>query len=155
MSEAKGVQVAPVLSRLLGAGAIVLALAACSSAPDSSALTPAANSPTPTNSATPLPPAPSSTPPAPESRASALSATKSASPTPSAKVKEKEADKQKPKSEPPAPEPKCDPNYENACVPIVPSDLDCGDISEMVIVIGQDIHGFDADGDGRGCESYG
>ena len=49
----------------------------------------------------------------------------------------------------------CDPNSANACVPIVAWDLDCGDIGAMVFVVDQDIHGFDADGDGRGCESYG
>lgn len=48
----------------------------------------------------------------------------------------------------------CDPNYSGACVPIVGWDLDCGDIGETVTVKGTDIHGFDADGDGSGCESY-
>jgi len=37
----------------------------------------------------------------------------------------------------------------------VPYDLDCGDVSETDIdVSGGDPHGFDADGDGVGCESY-
>jgi hypothetical protein len=40
-------------------------------------------------------------------------------------------------------------------VPIVGYDLDCGDIGFMVTVIGSDIHGFDREGDGLGCESYG
>ena len=48
----------------------------------------------------------------------------------------------------------CDPNYSGACVPIVGWDLDCGDIGESVTVEGADIHRFDADGDGSGCESY-
>jgi len=60
----------------------------------------------------------------------------------------------KPKPSPTAAASNCDPNYANACVPIVAWDLDCGDIGELVIVVGQDIHGFDAEGDGRGCESY-
>jgi hypothetical protein len=49
----------------------------------------------------------------------------------------------------------CDPNYTGACVPISAFDLDCPDISQMVRVVGADIHGFDRDGDGFGCESYG
>lgn len=48
----------------------------------------------------------------------------------------------------------CDPNYSGACVPIVGWDLDCTDIGESVTVEGTDIHRFDADGDGSGCESY-
>lgn len=48
----------------------------------------------------------------------------------------------------------CDPNYSGACVPVVGWDLDCGDIGATVTVEGVDIHGFDADGDGSGCESY-
>lgn len=62
--------------------------------------------------------------------------------------------------EPAAPQPlggggggKCDPNYKGTCVPIVDYDLDCGDISGSVEVVGEDKHGFDADGDGFGCES--
>jgi len=46
----------------------------------------------------------------------------------------------------------CDPNYEGACVPIVGYDLDCPDISDPVYVVGTDIHGFDRDRDGVGCE---
>jgi len=49
----------------------------------------------------------------------------------------------------------CDPNYAGACVPISPFDLDCPDIGEKVQVIGDDIHGFDRDRDGFGCETYG
>lgn len=48
----------------------------------------------------------------------------------------------------------CDPNYSGYCVPIVPYDLDCSDIRHRVYVIGVDIHKFDGDGDGIGCESY-
>ena len=48
----------------------------------------------------------------------------------------------------------CDPNYSGACVPIVGWDLDCPDIGANVTVEGADIHRFDADGDGSGCESY-
>jgi hypothetical protein len=46
----------------------------------------------------------------------------------------------------------CDPNYRGACVPKVPYDLDCADISGSVVVVGRDVHGFDGDGDGIGCE---
>jgi hypothetical protein len=48
----------------------------------------------------------------------------------------------------------CDTNYAGYCVPIVSYDLDCVDIGHRVTVIGIDIHHFDADGDGLGCESY-
>jgi endonuclease YncB( thermonuclease family) len=48
----------------------------------------------------------------------------------------------------------CDPNY-TCCVPTVGYDLDCADIGFSVQVIGVDIHGFDREGDGIGCESYG
>ena len=48
----------------------------------------------------------------------------------------------------------CDDNYAGACVPIVAWDLDCGNIGQSVTVVGIDIHRFDADGDGFGCESY-
>jgi hypothetical protein len=47
----------------------------------------------------------------------------------------------------------CDPNYSGACVPIVPYDLDCPDIGQLVLVVGNDIHKFDRDRDGRACES--
>lgn len=46
----------------------------------------------------------------------------------------------------------CDPNY-TPCIPNVSYDLDCGDISTSVQVIGTDKHRFDRDGDGIGCES--
>lgn len=52
------------------------------------------------------------------------------------------------------PTPSCDPNYSGYCVPVVSYDLDCPDIGHRVYVVGVDIHGFDADGDGDGCESY-
>ncbi len=54
----------------------------------------------------------------------------------------------------------CDPNYAG-CVPIA-SDVDCGGGSgngpayvyaKNIRVIGRDIYGLDADGDGVGCES--
>jgi hypothetical protein len=48
----------------------------------------------------------------------------------------------------------CDPNYAGYCVPIVSYDLDCSDIRHRVRVVGIDIHHFDSDGDGIGCESY-
>jgi micrococcal nuclease len=47
----------------------------------------------------------------------------------------------------------CDPNYSGGCVPNVSYDLDCGDISFSVTVVGTDRHRFDRDGDGYGCES--
>lgn len=46
----------------------------------------------------------------------------------------------------------CDPNY-TPCVPNVTYDLDCGDISFSVRVVGSDHHRFDREGDGHGCES--
>ncbi len=56
--------------------------------------------------------------------------------------------------------PQCDPNYSGACVPIA-SDVDCagGDgngpayVQGPVRVVGTDIYGLDADGDGIGCDS--
>lgn len=48
----------------------------------------------------------------------------------------------------------CDPNYQGACVPVYPPDVDCDDVRAQVTVIGTDVHGLDADGDGIGCESY-
>jgi len=47
----------------------------------------------------------------------------------------------------------CDPNYSGWCVPITGYDLDCKDIRGPVSVIGTDIHGFDRDRDGSGCEN--
>jgi hypothetical protein len=54
----------------------------------------------------------------------------------------------------PAPGGACDPNYAGFCVPIVSYDLNCDDIGHRVTVVGVDIHHFDSDGDGIGCESY-
>jgi S1-C subfamily serine protease len=48
----------------------------------------------------------------------------------------------------------CSPDYD-PCVPDVPYDLNCADIGFEVAVIGDDVYGLDADGDGFGCESYG
>ncbi len=48
----------------------------------------------------------------------------------------------------------CDPNYTGYCVPVVTYDLDCPDIGHRVTVVGVDIHRFDGNGDGVGCESY-
>lgn len=56
-------------------------------------------------------------------------------------------------------EPKCDPNYSGACVPIA-SDVDCAGgsgngpayVRGPVKVIGTDIYDLDRDGDGWGCE---
>lgn len=53
----------------------------------------------------------------------------------------------------------CDPNYSGGCVPIA-SDVDCGGgsgngpayVYETVKVVGTDIYGLDADGDGYGCD---
>jgi resuscitation-promoting factor RpfB len=56
--------------------------------------------------------------------------------------------------------PQCDPNYSGACVPIA-SDVDCAGgsgngpayVQGPVRVVGTDIYGLDADGDGIGCEN--
>ena len=45
----------------------------------------------------------------------------------------------------------CDANY-SSCVPRVAYDLDCKDIDGPVRVLGVDVHRFDGDGDGWGCE---
>lgn len=51
----------------------------------------------------------------------------------------------------------CHPAYPDDCIPPPPPDLDCGDIKRKVRVDHQhgDPHGFDGDGDGWGCQSYG
>jgi endonuclease YncB( thermonuclease family) len=56
---------------------------------------------------------------------------------------------------PPPPPGNCHPAY-SPCVPPPPPDLDCADIGHAVSVNHAygDPHGLDADGDGRGCESY-
>jgi resuscitation-promoting factor RpfB len=56
--------------------------------------------------------------------------------------------------------PQCDPNYTGACVPIA-SDVDCAGgsgngpayVQGPFRVVGTDIYGLDADGDGIGCDS--
>ena len=45
----------------------------------------------------------------------------------------------------------CDPNY-TGCVPNTGSDVDCAEVGETVEVVGSDVDGLDADGDGLGCE---
>jgi Flp pilus assembly pilin Flp len=50
---------------------------------------------------------------------------------------------------------RCDPNYEGACIPPYPPDLDCSDLHDMGIdtvrVVGSDPHGLDSDHDGVAC----
>lgn len=46
----------------------------------------------------------------------------------------------------------CDPGY-RPCIPPYPPDLDCSDVDGPIRVLGDDPHGFDADGDGIGCDS--
>ena len=50
---------------------------------------------------------------------------------------------------------KCDSNYQG-CIPQYPPDLDCTEIKKMglapIRVIGVDVHKFDGDGDGIGCD---
>jgi micrococcal nuclease len=60
----------------------------------------------------------------------------------------------------PAPEPSqesggnCDPSYPGVCIPPYPPDLDCGDLGFTdFAVVPPDLHGFDGDGDGVGCET--
>jgi micrococcal nuclease len=48
---------------------------------------------------------------------------------------------------------KCAPGY-HPCLPVV-ADLNCSDIGHVVQVTGSDQYHLDADGNGRGCESYG
>ncbi len=49
----------------------------------------------------------------------------------------------------------CDPNYAG-CIPVSSVDLDCSDVKTLglapVRVVGRDIHNFDRDGDGLGCD---
>ena len=51
----------------------------------------------------------------------------------------------------------CHPAYPDDCIPPAPPDLDCGDVKRKVRVdhAHGDPHGFDANDDGWGCESYG
>lgn len=46
----------------------------------------------------------------------------------------------------------CDANYEGACVPPYPPDVDCADLGAPVRVVGADPHRLDGDGDGTGCD---
>jgi len=49
----------------------------------------------------------------------------------------------------------CDPSYPTVCIPEYPPDLDCGEIPYRDFpVSGPDLHGFDADQDGIGCEFW-
>jgi hypothetical protein len=51
--------------------------------------------------------------------------------------------------------PDCDPSYPDFCIPPPPPDLDCSEVNGTDFTVeGDDPHGFDADGDGIGCESY-
>jgi micrococcal nuclease len=52
----------------------------------------------------------------------------------------------------PGPGGDCDPGYD-PCVPPYPPDLDCDDVDGPIRITGDDPHGFDADGDGVGCDS--
>jgi hypothetical protein len=48
----------------------------------------------------------------------------------------------------------CSPAYPDVCIPLVPPDLDCGDITERRFkVLSADPHGFDGNNDGVGCQS--
>lgn len=48
----------------------------------------------------------------------------------------------------------CHSSYPDFCIPPPPPDLDCADVNgSNFTVVGSDPHGFDGDGDGRGCES--
>lgn len=165
MSEPKpgqsGVNMQRTALWIAAVGSAVL-LTACSSSNSGTALTPTppatlATQPAPSDSPvatlTPSQLRPESVGPSPSSP-SPRSAAPVPAPTPTQDEDPTRPEKSK-KPKPTAAASNCDPNYANACVPIVAWDLDCGDIGEMVFVVDQDIHGFDADGDGRGCESYG
>jgi len=53
------------------------------------------------------------------------------------------------------PTPRCDPSYPDVCIAPYPPGLDCGEIPFTDFrVLQPDPHGFDADYDGIGCESY-
>ncbi len=48
----------------------------------------------------------------------------------------------------------CDPSYPDVCIPSPPPALNCPDVDQKDFTVkGDDPHGFDADGDGIGCES--
>ena len=47
----------------------------------------------------------------------------------------------------------CDPAYPGVCIPLVDFDLDCADIEPRRFpVTGADVHSFDGDDNGIGCE---
>jgi micrococcal nuclease len=47
----------------------------------------------------------------------------------------------------------CDPNYQGACIPPYPPDLNCDDVGATGFrSVGSDPHGFDGDADGIACE---
>jgi hypothetical protein len=49
---------------------------------------------------------------------------------------------------------RCDPSYPDFCIPPLPPDLDCSDISQNNFTVKPpDPHNFDSDGDGVGCET--
>jgi len=48
----------------------------------------------------------------------------------------------------------CDPSYRTVCIASAPPDLDCADVAATHFEVRQpDLHGFDRDKDGIGCES--
>ena len=48
----------------------------------------------------------------------------------------------------------CEAGYPDLCVPVDASDLDCVDVAARDFAVrGADVHGFDRDRDGIGCES--
>jgi hypothetical protein len=55
----------------------------------------------------------------------------------------------------PTPRPaECHASYPTVCIPPPPPDLDCGDIPyRNFAVLRPDVHRFDGDGDGVGCET--
>lgn len=81
-----------------------------------------------------------------------VTVTETATVTPPLPVERAPRERAAPPNAESAPESNCDPNYEGYCVPIVNYDLNCSDISGPVRVVGTDIHGFDRDRDGVGCE---
>jgi hypothetical protein len=47
----------------------------------------------------------------------------------------------------------CHPSYPDFCIPPAPPDLDCADVGGNDFTVRPpDPHGFDREGDGRGCE---
>lgn len=46
----------------------------------------------------------------------------------------------------------CLPDYQGACVPPPPPDLDCSDLKGPITVVGDDPHHLDGDHDGKACE---